>query len=378
MSVQARDQRSPIALWWWSIDRTTLAAAAALLVAGLLLSLAASPAASERYGEPDFYFFGRQCLFAALAFSVALAVSTLSPIGARRLAALGMAGCIIVLALTPLIGHEVGGARRWIRIAGFSLQASEFAKPALIAVTAWLLSRAVEAHERPAALAAAGVFALTALLTVSQPDIGQTALLTACFGAVVFAVGASWRWVLGLVCGGALAGAAAYIVFPHVRERVAGFINPTDADTYQIDLAHEAIARGGLFGAGPGEGVIKQTLPDAHTDFIFAVAAEEFGLIFALAVIAVFGLLTVRLFMRARRLADRESRAVVAGLAALIGVQAGVNIAMTLALTPPKGMTLPFISYGGSSLTAMGLVVGLALAHTRRRPGAYDHARIKA
>lgn len=378
MSVQARDQRSPIALWWWSIDRTTLAAVAALLIAGLLLSLAASPAASERYGEPEFHFLGRQVLFAVLAFSLALAISTLSPIGARRLAALGLAGCILILLLTPLLGHDVGGARRWIRIAGFSLQGSEFAKPTLIAVTAWLMSRAVEAGERNAAIAALGVFLLVAVMTARQPDIGQAALLTVCFGAVVFAVGASWRWMLGLIIGGGLASVAAYVIFPHVRDRLAGFLNPSEADTYQIDLAHQAVARGGLFGAGPGEGVIKRTLPDAHTDFIFAVAAEEFGLIFALAVIAVFGVLTVRLLTRARRLADRESRAVVAGLAALIGVQASVNIAMTLALTPPKGMTLPFISYGGSSLTAMGLVVGLALAHTRRRPGAYDHARVQA
>ncbi len=334
--------------------------------------MAASPAAAERIGVSDpFYFLNRHGAYAALSLLLILAASSLSPLGARRLAVGAFGLGLLLLALTPLIGHEVNGARRWLRIGGFSLQPVEFVKPALIVTAAWLFARTRRLGRVEPAMLAVALCALTLALLLIQPDVGQTALLLAAFGATAFVAGVSWRWLAVLGLAGAATAAAAYAFLPHVASRVNRFLDPAAGDTYQIDRAREAIAHGGLFGVGPGEGAVKRQLPDAHTDYIFAVAAEEYGLVFALAIIALFALFVARLLTRARRLADDTSRFAAAGLAALIGLQATINIAMALNLTPPKGMTLPLVSYGGSSLLAMGLAGGLALAFTRRRAGAF-------
>lgn len=370
-ALAARTRPSALAQWWWSVDRTALAAVFALIAAGLLLSLAASPAAAERIGaDHPFHYLTRHGVFAALGAFAVLFASALSPLGARRLAGAMLAAGLAGLVLTVVIGHEAGGAQRWLRVGGLSAQPSEFVKPALIVIAAALFARARDAGAGPAWVAA-GLFGLVIALFALQPDIGQAALLTAAFGALAFISGLKLRWLAGLGALAAAGAVAAYVFLPHVASRVDRFLNPQTGDTYQVDRAREAIMRGGLFGVGPGEGAVKRQLPDAHTDFIFAVAAEEYGAVFAAGLAALFAVFALRILLRAQRVLDPAARYAACGLAALIGLQAVINIAMALNLAPPKGMTLPFVSYGGSSMAASGLAAGLALAFTRRRPGAY-------
>lgn len=365
--------REPAALsgllaWWRSVDHVALAAIAGLLGAGLLCSLAASPAATARLGVADpFYFLGRHAVFASVSFIAVVATSMLSPTRARRLCVIGLAGAFVLLTLTLFVGVEVNHARRWLRVLGFSLQSSEFAKPAFIVTAAWLLAegRRTDAFAG-AALAAAVLCGALGALLLAEPDFGQTVLLATAFAGVVFLAGAPWRWLAALGGAGAGLAGAAYALLPHVRARVEAFFSPDEG--YQIGTALSAIRNGGFFGVGPGEGVVKRSLPDAHTDFVFAVAAEEFGLVFSLLVIALLATYVVRTLARANAIADATPRLAAAGIALLIGGQALINIAVNLSLIPPKGMTLPFVSYGGSSLLALGLAGGLSLAFTRQAP----------
>lgn len=359
--------------WWRGIDRTLLFVVLALIAAGLMLSMAASPAAADRLGiEDPFFFLYRQSVFATLSLIGLLAISALSPTGARRLAAIALLGSLALMVAMPFIGHEVKGATRWIRIGSFGLQPSEFLKPALIVTAAWLFAEEKRGAPVPGRIIAFAIFLVSIGLLMIQPDFGQSVLLTLCFGGVFFASGLSWIWVAGL--GGlAVAGSgAAYMMFPHVASRVERFLDPESGDTYQIDRAMDAISRGGIAGVGPGEGEVKHFLPDAHTDFIFSVAAEEFGLLASLSIIGLFSILVARAWNQAMRLSDHFAQLAVAGLALQFGLQALVNIAVNLNLIPPKGMTLPFVSYGGSSMLALAFGAGLMLAFTRRRPGAYS------
>jgi cell division protein FtsW len=335
--------------------------------------MAASPAAADRLGiEDPFFFLYRQSVFATLSLIGLLAISALSPTGARRLAATALLGSLALMVTMPFIGHEVKGATRWIRIGSFGLQPSEFLKPALIVTAAWLFAEEKRGAPVPGRIIAFAIFLVSIGLLMIQPDFGQSVLLTLCFGGVFFASGLSWIWVAGL--GGlAVAGSgAAYMMFPHVASRVERFLDPESGDTYQIDRAMDAISRGGIAGVGPGEGEVKHFLPDAHTDFIFSVAAEEFGLLASLSIIGLFSILVARAWNQAMRLTDHFAQLAVAGLALQFGLQALVNIAVNLNLIPPKGMTLPFVSYGGSSMLALAFGAGLMLAFTRRRPGAYS------
>lgn len=361
-----------VASWWRGIDRTLLVVVLALIATGLILAMAASPAAAQRLnlGDP-FYFLYRQSIFAGLSVLALLAISALSPKGARRLAVLALFGAFLLMIATLYFGHEVKGATRWLRLGPFSLQPSEFLKPALIVTVAWLFAEEKRGEPIPGRIVAFGLYAAAIVLLMAQPDFGQSILLTLVFGGVFFASGLSWLWV-AILGGLAAAGSGlAYLTLPHVASRLQRFLNPESGDTYQIDRATEAISRGGLAGVGPGEGEVKHFLPDAHTDFIFAVAAEEFGLMASLAIIGLFAILVARAWMQAIRLNDHFAQLAVAGLALLFALQALVNIAVNLNLIPPKGMTLPFISYGGSSMLALAFSAGLILAFTRRRPGAY-------
>ena len=359
--------------WWRGIDRTLLFVVLALIATGLMLSMAASPAAADRLGiEDPFYFLYRQGVFATLSLVGVLAISSLSPTGARRLAAVALLGSLALMVAMPFIGHEVKGATRWIRIGSFGLQPSEFLKPALIVTAAWLFAEEKRGAPVPGRIIAFAIFLVSIGLLMIQPDFGQSVLVTLCFGGVFFASGLSWIWVAGL--GGlAVAGSGvAYMMFPHIASRVERFLDPESGDTYQIDRAMDAISRGGITGVGPGEGEVKHFLPDAHTDFIFSVAAEEFGLLASLSIIGLFSILVARAWNQAMRLSDHFAQLAVAGLALQFGLQALVNIAVNLNLIPPKGMTLPFVSYGGSSMLALAFGAGLMLAFTRRRPGAYS------
>lgn len=373
MTAGARPAFGAFAAWWSSVDRLLLGAVIALTAAGVMLSMSASGAAAARLGLDEAnYFFTRHIVYAVLALGVCLAVSTLSPLGARRLSAVVLVGSIALLILTVFIGVEVNGARRWLRLGGLSLQPVEFAKPALAVTAAWLLAESAKSDGPPGGAIALAVFAAVAALTLAQPDFGQTALMTAVFGGLFFLAGMPWRWLMGFAVAAGVGVLTAALTMPHVASRIARFVDPAAGDTYQVDRARAAIENGGVFGVGPGDGEIKRALPDAHTDFIFAVAIEEFGVVFGLALLMGFTVLVCGGLARARRLADPTARYAAAALAALLGLQALINIAVNLGMIPPKGMTLPFISYGGSSLVASGLTAGLLIAFTRRRPGAYE------
>jgi len=375
MIAISRTDRSAFAEWWWSVDRPLLAAFTALIALGFLMSLAASPAAADRLSLSDpFHFLYRHGFYAGLGVALMLALSSLDPRGARRVAALMLLGALILTAATLVMGVEVKGATRWLRLGGFSLQPSEFLKPALIVVCGWLFAEQRRGAPAPAALVAFALYLACVVLLLLQPDFGQTVLLTTAFGALFFLAGMPWIWTVALGAMALMGSAAAYFVFPHVASRVDRFLHPESGDTYQIDRALEAVGRGGLFGRGPGEGEVKHLLPDAHTDFIFAVAAEEFGLLACLIIVALYAIVTWRGLRSALRLNEPFLQLAAAGLPLLIGLQAFINIAVNLNLAPPKGMTLPFISYGGSSMLATAAAAGLLLAVTRRRPGVYERA----
>jgi cell division protein FtsW len=368
----ARTDRSRLGVWWWTTDHVLLGVVAALIGLGVTLSFASSPAAAARLGLHDpFHFAVRQCVFAALGTGVLLSVSMLSPRGVRRLAVVVYGAAILIMAALPFMGHAAKGADRWLAVGGFSLQPSEFMKPALICLAAWMFAEGQKGEGVPGVSIAFALYGLAVVLLLMQPDVGQTVLITIAFGAAFFVAGVPLKWVIGLA-GTALMGfVGVYFAFSHVSARFHKFLSPDKADTHQVDKAAEAIAAGGLFGRGPGEGVMKRHVPDLHTDFIYSVAAEEYGLVFSLMLISLFAILVVRGLYKAMKLTDAFEQVAAAGLFVLLGQQVFINVAVNLNMIPTKGMTLPFISYGGSSMLAMGLTLGMALALTRKRPGAY-------
>jgi cell division protein FtsW len=368
----ARSNRSPAAVWWWTVDHWILGAVVMLIAIGMVIAFAASPAAAARMniGDP-FHFAVRQCVFAAGALMILIVVSMFDVKTVRRSAFLIWLIAIAIMVALPLLGHNAKGATRWLEFGGFSLQPSEFMKPALIILVAWMFSEGQKGGGVPGVSIAFALYFISIALLLIQPDIGQTVLITVAFGAVFWMAGVPISWVMGLgvVALGGLS--STYFLFPHVASRVDRFFSPDKADTHQVDAAAVAQAAGGLFGRGPGEGILKRAIPDAHTDFALSVGAEEFGLIFLCLVISLFCFVVVRGLYRSMKLSDPFEQVAAAGLFVLVGQQAIINIAVNLDLIPTKGMTLPFISYGGSSMLAMGLTLGMALALTRRRPGAY-------
>lgn len=370
----ARSDRSKVGMWWWTTDRWLLGAVVILLALGVLLSFAASPAAAARMNVGDpFHFAVRQSVFAVAAAIVLLSVSMMDVRGVRRTAFFVYLISIVVMVALPFIGHEAKGATRWIHIAGFTFQPSEFMKPALIVLVAWMFAEGQKGQGVPGVSIAFALYGLSVGLLLIQPDVGQTVLITVAFGAAFWMAGVPLSWVM-LLGGAAVIGlSSTYYLFPHVASRVDRFLRPEQADTHQVDRAAEAIAAGGLFGRGPGEGVMKRHVPDLHTDFIYSVAAEEYGLVFSLLLISLFAFIVIRGLYRAMKLTDPFEQVAAAGLFVLIGQQTFINVAVNLHMIPTKGMTLPFISYGGSSMLAIALTMGMALALTRRRPGAYGH-----
>ncbi len=368
----ARTDRTAIGIWWWTTDRWLLGATAILVTLGVLLSFASSPAAAQRIGIDDqFHFALRMCVFASASTGILLTTSMLSPKGVRRVAFFIYVAAIAVMIALPFIGHNAKGATRWVQFAGFTLQPSEFMKPALIVLVSWMFAEGQKGEGVPGVSIAFLLYAIAVGLLLIQPDVGQTVLITVAFGAAFWMAGVPISWIMGLG-GVAVAGLmSTYFLFDHVHARVQKFLSPDQADTHQITRAAEAIHAGGLFGRGPGEGVMKRHVPDLHTDFIYSVAAEEYGLVFSLGLISLFAFVVVRGMMKAMKLNDTFEQVAAAGLFVLVGQQAMINIAVNLNMIPTKGMTLPFISYGGSSMLAMGLTLGLALALLRKRPGAY-------
>jgi cell division protein FtsW len=299
---------------------------------------------------------------------VMIGISFMSPRQIRRTALIVFAVSVALIVATLLIGPEVKGSRRWITLIGLNIQASESAKPAFVVLAAWLFAESAGRPEMPATSMALVLLMTLVSLLVMEPDFGQTMLILMVWGSLFFIAGMRMVWVLGLA-GAASAGLfGAYLLVPHVAARIKHFMNPASGDTFQVDTAMEAFYNGGWFGLGPGEGIAKRSLPDSHTDFVFAVGAEEFGIILCLALLALFAFIVIRALLRAYASEDMFARFAACGLAVLFGVQAAINMSVNLQLIPAKGMTLPFISYGGSSMVSLAYGVGMMLALTRLRP----------
>ena len=366
----SRAERTPFGEWWWTIDRWLLFSFATLMVAGILFGLAAYPPVANKLGLSTFHFVNRQAIFLVVAGLLMVGTSFLSPRLVRRLALiLFMIGLGLVIA-TLFIGTEIKGAKRWIFIGGFNLQPSEIVKPAFVVMSAWAFSQAMERKDLailPLVIALGLLLSVTVPL-IRQPDLGQTILVSAVWSAMFFLTGLHILWVLGLMGLGALGIFFAYRFLEHATDRINRFLNKGDADTFNTDQALESFFQGGWFGRGPGEGTVKRSLPESHTDFLFAVIGEEYGAIVCLMVVALFAFIVIRGLILARENTDPFSRIAAAGLVMLFGLQSFINMAVNLNLIPPKGMTLPFLSYGGSSLLSVGLAAGMLLAVTRRRP----------
>ncbi len=369
----ARTDQSVLGRWWWTVDRWQLVAVALLMGLGALFMLAASPAAADRIGLADpFQLARRHILMIPLSVALMLAVSLLNPRSVRRLAVICFPFFLAMLAATLVMGSEIKGATRWITLAHISIQPSEFVKPCFAVFAAWLFAAGRLQDGVPGALLAFGLYAATALCLLLQPDVGQTVVLTAIFGVQFFLAGLPILWVVGLAAAGIGLLTTTYFLFPHVAARVDTFLDPDAGDTYQVQRALEAFHNGGLFGRGPGEGTVKDFLPDSHSDFIFAVAGEEFGIVVCLFLVALFAFVVLRGFAKLLSETNLFILLAATGLLTQIGLQAFINMASSLHLIPTKGMTLPFISYGGSSYLALALGMGMVLALTRRRPAARE------
>ncbi len=368
----SRAERSVLSEWWFTVDRVLLGAILGIIAVGVLLSLAASPAIAIKRGLPMYYFSERHLVFALLSAAVLFAVSLSTPPTVRRLALAVFLLATALMLVVALTGVEVKGARRWLLLAGYSLQPSEFAKPAFVVLSAWLLAEAERRPDMPAATLATIIYLLFAALLLGEPDVGQTLLVTL-LAAALFLLAGRTLWFL------ALAGTLpAVLLFAHthsayVRLRLDRFLHPESGEGFQTERALQSFIEGGFFGKGPGEGTIKTVLPDAHTDFIFAVIAEEYGVCACLLLVALFALIAFRVLCRQLDRPDAFTRLAAAGLTLLITLQAMINIAVNIGLLPAKGITLPFISSGGSSMLATGFGAGMLLALTRRRP---DPARV--
>ncbi len=364
----SRADRSVFAEWWWTVDKYLLTAFIVLMFGGVVLSLGGSPPVAERLHYDSFHFVKRHIMFLVPALAILIGTSFLTPRQVRRVSLIVFTTMVVLMLVTLFIGVEVKGARRWIDVGGFSLQPSEFMKPAFIVIAAWLFTENARRSDIPGNLFAMLLLVIVTALLVAQPDFGQTMLIVISWGAVFFLAGMPWLWIVLLGVAAIFGVGAAYVTLPHVAGRIDRFLDPSSGDTYQVDTALQSFLRGGWLGQGPGEGVVKRVLPDSHTDFIFAVAAEEFGIIICMVLVAVFAFVVVRGLSRSLGNENPFTRVAAAGLVVLFGVQSAINMAVNLNLMPAKGMTLPFISYGGSSMLAVAFGCGLLLALTRRRP----------
>lgn len=368
-SVPAREGEPVLPKWWRTVDKWTLSCILLLFGAGILLGLAASPPLAERNNFTPFHYVQRQALFGSLALVAMLVTSMMNPVLVRRLAVLGFLASFVALALLPVFGTDFGkGAVRWYSLGFASVQPSEFLKPTFIIAAAWLMAAAQDLGGPPGRIYSFALMSLIVVMLSLQPDFGQASLVLFGWGVMWFVGGAPMLLLVGLAGLVVLAGSFAYANSEHFARRIDGFLSPEVDPTTQLGYAANAIREGGFFGVGVGEGQVKWSLPDAHTDFIIAVAAEEYGLVMVLAIIALYAVIVVRSLVRLMRERDPFIRLAGTGLACVFGVQAMINMGVAVRLLPAKGMTLPFVSYGGSSLIAGGIAVGMLLAFTRSRP----------
>ena len=355
--------------WWQTVDKWTLSCILSLFGIGLLLGLAASPPLAAKNGFEPFHYVQRQAFFGAVALCVMFVTSMMSPTLVRRLAVLGFLCAFVALAGLPFLGTDFGkGAVRWYSLGFASVQPSEFLKPGFIVVAAWFMAASKEIGGPPGKSYSFILTVIIVLMLAMQPDFGQSALVLFGWGVMYFIAGAPLLLLVGLAGVVVFAGTIAYANSEHFARRIDGFLNPDVDPTTQLGYATNAIREGGFFGVGVGDGQVKWSLPDAHTDFIIAVAAEEYGLICVLAIIALYATIVVRSLMRLMKERDPFIRLAGCGLACIVGVQAMINMGVAVRLLPAKGMTLPFVSYGGSSVIASGIAVGMLLAFTRSRP----------
>ncbi|MCD2322417.1 putative lipid II flippase FtsW [Sphingomonas sp. IC-56] len=373
----SRANTSRAGMWFWEVDRVLLLLALLLIAIGLVAVAAASPATARRYSGaghvvPAMYYFWRQLMWVGVSLPVLIGVSMLPVTLARRLSLLGAAFFLFLLLLVPFVGHETNGARRWISMGFSDLQPSEFLKPLFIVSTAWMLSFRAKDPELPVLLITGGVTALVGLLLMLQPDFGQTIVFGLVWVILLVISGISPAAIGGLAGTAAAGVVAAYLFYDTARTRIDNFLFPTKeaalADRYQVEMAHDTLTAGGLTGTGPGSGQMKFRLPEAHTDYIFSVIGEEFGLLACIVIVVLYAAIVIRVLMKQLDEEDAFRLLAASGLAAQFGVQALINMAVNTGIAPSKGMTLPFISYGGSSMIALSIGFGLLLAFTRRNP----------
>lgn len=367
-----RNSRNIIGNWWWTVDKVLLGLITVLIIFGIFLNFSASPSVANRIGADTFHFVKRQLFFLPIAYGLMVVLSMQNLKMIRRISILGYVIIICLMVLTLFWGEATKGASRWIRILGFSLQPSEFVKPVFAVVAAWLFEGQKKHQDFPGDILSFGLYCLTICLLALQPDVGMSIVVTAIWGFQLFLSGLSLTLVGIFAAGGVGLLVLAYFTFSHVHTRVDQFLASGGELSYQVRKSLEAFANGHIFGRGPGEGIVKSNIPDAHTDFIFAVAGEEFGLFLCLIIVGIYAAIVIRAMMISMRENNLFIILSAAGLSASFGLQAIINMASTLHLMPTKGMTLPFISYGGSSLLATALGMGMLLAITRKNVNAED------
>lgn len=370
----SRADRSLLAEWSFTVDRGLLAAFLTLIALGVLLSFAASPAIALKKGLPTYYFVERHVLFSAIGCLIMFFVSLMSPVGIRRLSAVILLASIAAMCVVMVYGINLNGAQRWLSIGGYSLQPSEFAKPAFIVLMGWLYAEASGSSDMPALPLALLLWAVLAALLVAQPDVGQTILISTAAGLMYLLAGLPLVGAAALAATGAVGLWLAYENFGHVQSRLEKFFSPMPFENFQVSRAIQSFSEGGFFGRGPGEGTIKSVLPDAHTDFIFAVIGEEYGVLACIGLVGIYAFVLLKVLRRAAQEPNGPDRLAMQGLAIAFSLQALINMGVNIGLVPPKGMTLPFISAGGSSTLALSITAGMLLALTRWRP---DPARLK-
>jgi cell division protein FtsW len=373
----SRRDTSILGRWWWTVDRWSLGALAILMALGILLSFAASPPVADRLNLGGFYFVKRHVIMMIPTLFVLVSTSLMTPRQIRRLASFVYLAGLFLLVLTITNGMEIKGARRWISFGSFSIQASEFVKPAFAVLVAWMLTERYRNPHFPGMIISTSLLMLFAVLLMMQPDLGMTVVTTGAWIGQLFIAGMPLFW-MGLVGAMGVTGLiGAYFFFPHVARRIDQFLDPSAGDPkhdlYQVHQSLEAFMNGGLLGKGPGEGVVKKYIPDAHADFVFAVAGEEFGFILCTIIVGLFAFVVARSFLRIMHESSLFVVLAVGGLIIQFGSQALVNMSSTLHIIPTKGMTMPFISYGGSSLLALAMAMGMVLALTRKRHGAVEN-----
>ncbi|MFN3892223.1 MAG: FtsW/RodA/SpoVE family cell cycle protein [Beijerinckiaceae bacterium] len=376
----SRAERTFFSDWWWTVDRWLLSGLCALMVLGVVFTMAGSPPVAERLGLPTFHFVNRHLAYLLPAAALMAAVSLLSPRGVRRTALIVYTIAMLCVFAALQFGVEIKGARRWI----FGVQPSEFVKPCFVILAAWAFSEGARRRDVPGTAFALLLLPATIIPFMLQPDFGQTVLVSIVWAGLFFLAGLHILWVAGIGTLGIAGGYFAYKFLPHVRVRFDKFLNAgvdgpatNPGNSFQSDVAVDSFVQGGWFGKGPGEGTLKRILPDSHTDFIFAVTGEEFGVVVAFLLMTIFALIVLRGFTLAMRNEDPFCRFAAAGLIMLFGLQSAINMGVNLHLLPAKGMTLPFISYGGSSLLSLALGMGFLIAVTRRRPRSAIIERVK-